>query len=206
MGYGRVVMGILFLMDVHQICGMDQKPMVIVQNQQNMGLSSSDSSSSLSQSPGATGRPYMNAALGGICEYAASSLKSFTETVNNKLSDEAAFKKLGWPRSDTKAEAELQTCINNYEFFEKLISNLEYSSTEYSNLESYINRRREYLKRVMVALPTFINSIEFATHCLEFHLRIMHGFEEKFFRTFLTKRQQAVQLSTLKLIELKKDS
>jgi len=202
---GRMIVGIFSLVVVHTVFSMDQLPVPVdIIHRRSSGNfivlsgSSGHHSPTLSQSPQQSGwGGYVTAAFNGICDRAANGLKSATDTVTNKVSDEAAFKKLGWPPSDTTAEAELNTCLANYATFKTLTLNFECFQQEYVELEAFINRRRDYLRRAIIAFPTLDKGIDgtegtgFATHCLKHHICIMHSFEEGRIRAFLGKKQRA---------------
>lgn len=111
---------------------------------------------------------------------AASSLAA---TVHNKLSDEAALKKLGFPRNDSYAETELAECKTLY----NNIINSEQNHQIKELLERSL-RRTEYATRVFSILPERPDFHEIILHCTLNHEKIMPSILKNCYDTFLQEK------------------
>ncbi|HLW72957.1 MAG TPA: hypothetical protein VKR54_02830 [Candidatus Babeliales bacterium] len=118
----------------------------------------------------------------GAFEYVSNSLDSLTTTLTNKLSDKAAFQKLGWPFPDKIACQELQKSKEMYGRVNGFYKNKESYSGYFEDLCA-VSRRYEYCQRVILALHnnTIANDSDRATlalHCLEHHETVMNSFDK----------------------------
>jgi hypothetical protein len=134
----------------------------------------------------------------------ASSLESFKNTVTNSISDDAAFKKLGWPLLDAIAQQELQTSKSLYKRVNEAIQN----RTDYPTfLEDcgFINRRNLYCQRVLQALPTHPDAVNLALFCMQHHKSVMNDFDKSRFLLFVNVGQEKTKKGTQEIdLELAK--
>jgi len=199
MSYSRVVVGMFSLAIMYPICAMDEQqqpkktiPIVPRQSIATGSLSLSSSAGNSPQSPGSSMSSYLSSAFNEICNLTATGLKSATATVSNAVSNDSAFQKLGWPSSDAYAQSELAKCIAKYKAHQEFLLNPDYYLlSDYTCHKAFIERRRGYLARAILAFHTLPDGIQFATHCLEHHHCIMNSFDKDEISVFLKQKQQA---------------
>ncbi|HLJ30945.1 MAG TPA: hypothetical protein VKU36_00775 [Candidatus Babeliales bacterium] len=119
----------------------------------------------------------------------SNSFESIKNTVNNRLWDESAFKKLGWPPSDKEAKKELKATLKIYKRVEEYFcTGIMYEKFP----EDYeaIKRRECYCQRVLEALPQYSDAVNLALFCLEKHQFAMCYCDFKRFKLFLDLEQK----------------
>lgn len=92
------------------------------------------------------------------------SASSLARTVKNAISDDEAFRLLGWPLSDQRAQQELSRIIKIYQSVQ-IETN---SEKRQENLRTIVNRT-EYLLRVYSALPNRGDGVQLVEFCLTHH-------------------------------------
>ena len=124
-----------------------------------------------------------------LLEYASSCMGSCYSTVTNYVSDEAAFKKLGWPPLD---EIAIQELAMTKEIYNKVTDAVENNQPYDDFLKDYntINNRQYYCQRVLQALPSHPQAVELALFCLTHHSPAMHSFDLTRFGFFLQREQE----------------
>ncbi len=128
----------------------------------------------------------------GLMQYVGSCLSSSYNTVNNYLSDEAAFIKLGWPPSNIDAQKELKDTLIIYQKVNNAVqNNLFYQ--EFENDYITINNRQGYCQRVLKALSKHPQAVELALFCLKHHKPAMNFFDLTRFGTFVKKELEKSQ-------------
>lgn len=145
----------------------------------------------------------ISAGFNHVSDYVASSLGSLSTTVMNQISDEAAFKKLGWPLSDQIAREELEKSKVLYERYNKSFKSYD-EYFEYANDANAINRRTHYCQRVIWALhkntiPNHADRPKLALHCLQYHKQVLNDFDKSQFLFFIQKDQEKTKLDTKKV-------
>lgn len=138
--------------------------------------------------------------LSSSLAYAVSSFDSATNTIMNIVSDDAAFKKLGWPPNDSIAQQELEKSKSIYDRHNKSFKNYG-TYPEYQEDCDAINRRTNYCQRVLVALynDTILNRVErgkLALHCLQHHGQALNEFDKSKFVYFVTEEQKKIKNDT----------
>jgi len=145
----------------------------------------------------------ISAGLNHVSDYVASSLGSLSTTVMNQISDEAAFKKLGWPPEDKDAQQELERSKLLYERHNKSFKSYD-EYFEYKNDADAINRRTQYCQRVIWALynntiPNHADRPKLALHCLLHHKQVLNAFDTSKFLHFIQKDQERTKHDTKKV-------
>jgi hypothetical protein len=128
----------------------------------------------------------------GLFEYIGNCAVSGYNTVNNYLSEEAAFKKLGWPPSDVVAQKELKDTLAIYQKFNNAAKNNQMYA-EFENDNETINNRRYYCQQVLTALHRHPQAVELALFCLQHHKPAMNFFDLTRFGTFVKKELEKSQ-------------
>jgi len=113
-------------------------------------------------------------------------VSSAATTVHNKLSDDAALKKVGYPITDTYAQSELTKC---FELYKNLLEPKNKTALK-ENLER-IQRRTEYLTRIFCILPDRPDFDDIIMHCNKHHQRAMSVFLKDWYQKFLEKKLNA---------------
>ncbi len=130
----------------------------------------------------------------GFTNYVSNSWGSFTQTVKNRASDDAAFAKLGWPLSDPVAQNELKKTLDKYgnvvkePIFELRCKDLD-----------TIGNRVSYVIRVYKSLyPTEssygkcmprADGVALVKHCMKHHLGVMPDPLKHLFTQYLTEKE-----------------
>jgi len=120
----------------------------------------------------------------GLMEYVGSCLTSGYNTVNNYLSDEAAFMKLGWPISNLDAQKELKETLRIYHKVNNAVKDNKFYD-DFENDYTTINNRQYYCQRVLKALPKHPQAVALALFCLQHHKPAMNFFDLTRFGTFV---------------------
>jgi hypothetical protein len=172
------------------------RPMVAVSS---TPLSEEQRHSALSQSP--IGKsPVENMYVVGVptwtgfTNYVSNSWGSFTETVKNRASDDAAFSKLGWPPSDPVAQNELKKTLDKY----KDVVTEPIFELRCKDLDTICNRVN-YLIRVYKALyPTESSygkcmprsdGVPLVKHCMKQHLGVIPDPLKSLFSQYLMEKE-----------------
>ena len=113
---------------------------------------------------------------------------SLKSTVTNSVSDDAAFRKLGWPPSDPIAQEELRKSKAIYARVNFSIQNHAQHETFLEDC-SAINRRTAYCQRALGALPYHSDGVGLAMFCLNNHQVLMNPFDLSRFLLFVNERQ-----------------
>lgn len=113
-------------------------------------------------------------------------VSSAATTVHNKLSDDAALNKVGYPITDAYAQSELTKCLELY----KNILKSKNKVTLKENLER-IQRRAEYLTRIFCILTDRPDFDEIIMHCNKHHQKAMSIFLKDWYQKFLEKKLAA---------------
>jgi hypothetical protein len=119
----------------------------------------------------------------------ATNLSSAATTVTNKVSDHAAFAKLGFPPSAVN-NAELLKCKAIQKRHAQAIIDGK-ADEEFFSDAAYLNRRQEYVKRAINALPTYPQAVELAIFCLNNHQQVMNSFDIARMVTFVQSKKQS---------------
>jgi hypothetical protein len=166
----KAVLILLFSLITHFSFSMDKSPnTIVVENPSQIPQSSNIGSPPVS-------------AFGCVMSFVASSLESLGTTVKNKLSDEEAFKKLGWPRGDVTAEMELTITLKAY------VGIAENNGNHQEYIER-IARRTEYLMRLLRVIESNkTNESLFVKHCLDHHRSAMPEFLRILFQKYVEKK------------------
>jgi hypothetical protein len=130
----------------------------------------------------------------GFTNYFANSWGSFTETVKNRASDDAAFSKLGWPANDPVAQVELQKTLGKY----KSVIHEPVFELRCKDLDT-IGNRVSYLIRVYKSLyPTESSygkclprsdGVPLVKHCIKQHLGVIPDPLKSLFAQYLTEKE-----------------
>jgi len=149
-----------------------------------------------------SGQPYNSylnlgtflAGFNHLSDCVASSLDSLSNTITNQISDEAAFRKLGWPLSDEIARQELEKSTLLYKRHNDSFKVFD-EYFEYTNDCNAINRRTQYCQRVLWALynNTILNHADrpkLALHCLQHHKQVLNDFDKSKFLFFVQIYQE----------------
>ena len=113
-------------------------------------------------------------------------VSSAATTVHNKLSDDAALTKVGYPTTDTYAQSELTKCMELY----KHILEPKNKAALKDNLER-IQRRTEYLTRIFCILPDRPDFDDIIMNCNKYHQKVMSVFLKDWYQKFLEKKLNA---------------
>src|SRR5579863_5739097 len=110
---GKVIMMVLSLIYVQASLCMDQ---AVPEKQPDTILVSEKSASEVAATSSFSLGVAMSTlpTFSDVANYFSSGLVSLQNTVTNQVSDEAAFRKLGWPLSDSVAQTELQLTGERY--------------------------------------------------------------------------------------------
>lgn len=134
--------------------------------------------------------------VGGAAHILCDSASSLYQTTINGLSDDAAFKKLGWPQNDPVATEQLQISLTNYETLEKTTDH-----EKREELLSFVLRRTEYLVRAFLALPYRADAFEMAKFIIQQHQKAMFPLLLTLFLRFTTTQHKAVQSASDTLLK-----
>jgi hypothetical protein len=127
-----------------------------------------------------------------LMEYMGSCITSTYNTVNNYISDDAAFIKLGWPTTNTVAQQELKdTLIIQHKVNNAIKDNKYYD--EFDKDYITLNNRQYYCQRVLKVLPKHPQAVALALFCLQHHRTVMHSFDLKRFVKFVNIEQEKAQ-------------
>jgi len=202
---GKVVLGLFFSAVVHTSFSMDEPPKKPEGSQtsniypqltsSSNGLVSAHLSNSSSYQPWLSFNPF-SAATGF--------LSSIATTAHNQLSDDAALKKIGYPRDDSYAQGELRECQQIY----RDLVTIKDSDTRKILLER-ATRRTEYLTRIFCMLPDRSDARDIVLLCIEKHQEIMNGALSSMYPAFLHAQAQAYTVASdqvKKLTTLQKDN
>lgn len=145
-----------------------------------------------------------DSSLGQFVEYSSyvsgwvsNSFDSLKTTVNNFVYDDAAFKKLGWPKNDIEAQQELAKSNEIYIRVNNFLKNNQ-SYPEYEEDCNAINRRTQYCQRVLVALnnntiPKDSDRVSLALHCLKHHKQVLNDFDKSKFLLSIQLDQEKIK-------------
>ncbi len=131
--------------------------------------------------------------LAGMANFVSSKVASATETFNNAASNDAAFRKLGYPVSDPIAQLELTKSLGKY----NTIAKEPIFELRCKDLET-IGNRVNYLIRVYKCLyPTETtygkclprpDGVLLVEHCMEHHLSVMPDPLKNLFKQYLNEQ------------------
>lgn len=141
--------------------------------------------------------------LNYVSECVATSFDSLSNTITNQMSDEAAFKKLGYPGRDKTSREEITKFQSVYQRRQKMIGK---AYPERVNDDAFISRRVQYIQRVLYALHnnTIANSTDrpkLALHCIQYHQQILNPLDTEELKYFITAEQEKIKQHTKKVDE-----
>ena len=188
----KIIWGLCFSTVVHVSFSMDEPPKRPESSQapsiyplltsSSSGLGSANLSNSSSYQPWLSFNPF-SAATGF--------LSSIATTAHNQLSDDAALKKIGYPKDDSYAQGELRECRQIY---------LNLVSTKSSDARKLLleraTRRTEYLTRIFCILPDRSDARDIVLLCIEQHKEIMNGALSSMYPAFLHAQAQAYTVAS----------
>jgi len=158
------------------------------QSSQPLNIVKSSSQLTLVESPSVHTPSSLFPSLTTVTTFVASGFDSIKNTVNNRLWDESAFKKLGWPLADKEAKKELKTTQKIYKRLEEYFStHIMYD--KFDEDDKAVERREYYCQRVWEALPHHPEAINLALFCMENHQFAM-VYRLKRFKVFLEIAQK----------------
>lgn len=124
-------------------------------------------------------------------------VSSAATTVHNRLSDDAALKKIGYPLTDSYAQSELAKCS---ELYNTLLDPKDKRNIK-ENLER-VQRRTEYLTRIFCILPDRPDFDDIIIHCNKYHQKAMSVFLKDWYQKFLEKKLNAYNQLSEEIKEL----
>lgn len=179
----KIVAGIGLLI-AHSVCAMEQ--------QGPLGQS---------VSPDTLGS-FSNAAATGWDLVAAGFAKVRTTAIN-AYSDDAAFAKLGFPPTNDVNNAELAKFKAVSERYNQaILKNTHFADEQFSLDDQFINRRFDFLKRAINAMPDRIDGVELAGFCLEHYEKVMNSFMVSRIVTFVHSKKESSEQVAQKLSHL----
>jgi hypothetical protein len=125
-----------------------------------------------------------------------------TTTAINALSDDAAFAKLGYPPTSTVNASELDKFKGISERHMGAILANGTMAEEFRLDEQFLNRRIEFLKRAIHAVPGRVDGVELAAFCLEHYQGIMNSFMVARMATFIKSKEEVSRQVSQKLNSL----
>ena len=125
----------------------------------------------------------------------ATNWDSFRSTVTNSISDDAAFRKLGWPPTDQIACEEL---AKSKEIYKRVNDSIQKRIPYSTFLEDYnaINRRTLYCQRALQALSDRPDGVALAMFCMKHHQELMNAFDLSRFLLFVNEKQEKTKHGT----------
>lgn len=122
----------------------------------------------------------------------ASSWDSLKNTVNNKMFDESAFKKLGWPVNDPTAQRELERSTAIYNRVNVALKKRDFY-TEFAQDCDIINRRILVCQRALNAFEAHPDGVKLALHCIKHHHYILTPYDLTKFMSFVQSSKKTSQ-------------
>lgn len=189
-GLRKKMIAIMGFLVVQVVCGMEQQ----IQPVQQGGL----------------GQYISPETLGSISNVAATGWSMVTTgftkatvTAINAYSDEAAFAKLGFPPTNSVNMAELlKFKAVSERHREAILANAHIAEEQFSLDDQFLNRRFEFLKRAIHAMPERVDGVELAGFCLEHYGAVMNSFMISRMVTFVQSKKESSEQVAQKLSHL----
>jgi len=141
--------------------------------------------------------------FGSFTACVASGFESAKNTIKNAFYDEEAFKKLGWPLSDSQARLELTETLDMY----KRVSIQQNPNDRVNDIISIANRTSYLARAYRFIIASKSDEGKFARHCVDNHSPAMNEALKSLFMGYLSQKEaESVQAADSARKRLMKDS
>ena len=133
---------------------------------------------------------FSTAAVNGWTMVTTSFAKA-TTTAINAYSDDAAFAKLGFPQTnDVNAAELLKFKAVSERYNQAILVSAHIHNEQFDRDDQFIDRRFEFLKRAINAMPIRGDGVELAIFCLEHYEKVMNSFMISRLVTFVQNKKE----------------
>lgn len=123
-----------------------------------------------------------------------------TTTAINAYSDDAAFAKLGFPPTNDVNKAELlKFKAVSDRHSQAILAHANIADERFTIDDQFLNRRFEFLKRAINAIPGRVDGVELAGFCLEHYSPVMNSFMVSRLVTFVQSKKESSEQVAQKL-------
>ncbi len=141
--------------------------------------------------------------FGSFTACVANGLESAKNTFKNAVYDEEAFKKLGWPLSDSQARVELTETLEMY----KRVSTQQNPNDRVTDIISIANRTSYLARAYRFIIASKSDEGKFARHCVDHHSPAMNESLKSLFMGYLSQKEaESAQAADSARKRLMKDS